>query len=69
MDITYRLAKFEDLEEAERVAQDAGNVARAPRRAAVAGATVSRVSEMLPRGGSRRPLGRGTWRHNRWLRP
>jgi len=28
MDITYRLAKFEDLEEAERVAQDAGNELR-----------------------------------------
>ncbi|MBV9376508.1 MAG: GNAT family N-acetyltransferase, partial [Alphaproteobacteria bacterium] len=28
MDITYRLAKFEDLEEAERVVQEAGNELR-----------------------------------------
>src|SRR6202011_5100280 len=43
-------------------------VARAPWQAAVAGATSDRISEILPRGGPRWALGRGTWRHDRWLR-
>ena len=39
MDLTYRPAKFEDLEEAERVVQGGQRVARTPWQAAVAGAT------------------------------
>src|ERR1700719_2675014 len=33
----------------------------------MAGATADSISEILPSGGPRRALGRGTWRHDRWL--
>ena len=62
LDITYRPAKFEDLEEAERVAQEAGNELRVRHGARPSPAPPPvAFSEMLPRGGSRQPLGRGTW--------
>src|SRR5215472_11618240 len=43
-------------------------VACAPWRPTVPGAAGDRISEILPRGGPRRALGRGTSRHYRWLR-
>ena len=62
LDITYRPAKIEDLEEAERVAQEAGNELRVRHGARPSPAPPPvAFSEMLPRGGSRQPLGRGTW--------
>ncbi len=62
MDISYRPARPEDLEEGERVCLEAGNELRVRHggRAGGAGAAIDRVSEILPGGGSERALGRGT---------
>jgi len=63
VDITYRSAKCEDLEDAERVVQEAGNELRVRH-----GRQPWPVPPpILPSGGPRRALGRRTWRHDRWL--
>src|ERR1700737_2239566 len=67
MDITYRPAKFEDLEEAERVVQEAGNELRM-RHGRQPGPAPPPIAfpKFCLRGGPRRAVGRGTWRRYRW---
>jgi predicted ester cyclase len=61
MDITYRPAKPEDLEEAERVVQQSGSALHVRTwQTALAGATSDRLSGILSGARSRRALGRGS---------